>query len=230
MIRKMLLFDIDGTLLLTGGTGAVAFNQVFQEMFGLKDAWGNCIPDGKTDPALVEEIAQANLGRSLTLAEYQAFCSRYLELFEEGIREASRFRLMPGVKQLLGKLSAMPDLALGVATGNFEKAAWSKLERGSIRHHFRFGGFGSDSHHRPELTRKAMLRGHDFVGRVIDPQDIFVIGDTVWDIHAGKQIGACTIGITTGRYQKEDFEKAGSDYIFTDLTDLDQFLNALNRS
>jgi phosphoglycolate phosphatase len=228
-IKKMLLFDIDGTLLLTGGTGALAFNQVFKEMFGLENAWGGCVPDGKTDPAIVDELAQANLGRSLTSVEYDSLCERYLQLFNENIHEAPRFRLMPGVPELLSELTARPELALGVATGNFEKVAWSKLERGRIRHHFRFGGFGSDSLHRPELTRRAMQRGHEIIGRELSPEDIVVIGDTIWDIHAGKHIGALTIGVTTGSYRQDDFRHAGADFIFSDLSDLAGFLKILQK-
>ena len=226
-IRKMLLFDIDGTLLLTGGIGAIAFNQVFQEIFGIEDAWGDCIPDGKTDPALVQEIAQARLGRDLSDAEYQNFCRRYLDLFDRGIQSAPKFHLMPGVPELLSALSQRHEIILGVATGNFEQAAWSKLERGRIRHYFRFGGFGSDSAHRHELTRRAMVRGHEIIGRQLDPGDVMVVGDTLWDIRAGKYLGARTVGIATGRYSTDDFKAESPDFIFSDLSDLKGFLKIL---
>ncbi len=227
MIQKILLFDIDGTLLLTGGVGADAFNIVFKEMFGIDDAWGSCIPDGKTDPIIIEEVAQASLGRKLNDSEYEKLCVRYLEIFDRDILKAERFRLMPGVPGLLEQLSRDRKLALGVATGNFERAAWSKLERGGIRHHFGFGGFASDSALRPELTRTALLRGHEAIGKELDPGQVFVIGDTIWDIHAGKHIGSRTVGIATGRYSVGEFKAAGADFAFPDLTDLAGFLKMI---
>lgn len=207
----------------------VAFNQVFKEMFGLENAWGSCVPDGKTDPAIVAELAQASLGRALTDLEYSNLCNRYLQLFDENIPHASRFRLLPGVTELLEHLAGRPEFALGVATGNFEQVAWSKLERGRIRHHFRFGGFGSDSLHRPELTQRAMSRGHQLIGRQLPSEDIVVIGDTIWDIKAGKHIGAVTVGVTTGSYTVEDFRKAGADLVLPDLSDFKQFLKILEK-
>lgn len=226
-VRKMLLFDIDGTLLLTGGTGALAFNLVFKEMFGVEEAWGNTHPDGKTDPAIIDEVAVSCLGRTLSPAEYKKLCTRYLELFDENIGKSERFRLMPGVPELLEHLSQREDVLLGVATGNFEQAAWSKLERGKIRHYFSFGGFGSDSHHRPELTRQAMMRGHRTLGRELPSRHIFIIGDTPWDVLAGKHIGATTVAITTGSYTAADFEASNPDYIFPDLAQAERFLELL---
>ncbi len=226
-IRKMILFDIDGTLLLTGGVGAVALNQVFQEMFSVQDAWSALIPDGKTDPMIIDELSVSSLGRLLTAEERQKVTDRYYEIFEQNIFSASGFRLMPGVSRLLDTLSAREDLILGVATGNFEKAAWLKLKRGDIHSHFHFGGFGSDSHHRPELTRKAVERGFEKIGRELPPEAIWVIGDTQHDIHAGKSIGAHTVAVATGRLKAEEFKPYKPNHILSDLDHPEQFLKIL---
>lgn len=226
-IRKLILFDIDGTLLLTGGVGAVALNKVFQEMFGVEDAWSELIPDGKTDPIIIDELSSACLGRLLNENERERVADRYHELFEENIFSADGFRLMPGVNRLLEVLSQRKDLALGIATGNFEKAAWMKLKKGKLDSYFQFGGFGSDAHNRAELTRKAAERGFEQIGYRLASEDIWVIGDTQHDISAGKSLGARTIAVATGRLTVEEFKPYKPDYIFPDLENLEEVLKVL---
>lgn len=226
-VRKLLLFDIDGTLLLTGGVGAFALNQVFKEMFQVEDAWSELIPDGKTDFMIIDELSSSCLGRILNKDERNRVAERYHELFEQNIFTASGFKLMPGVPELLTLLSNRKDIALGIATGNFEKAAWLKLQRGNIHSYFKFGGFGSDSAFRPELTRKAAERGFAKIGRELAPEDVWVIGDTQHDIHAGKSMGARTVAVATGRLTPEEFKPYKPDHILTDLAKADEFLKIL---
>lgn len=227
MIRKLLLFDIDGTLLLTGGVGALALNQVFREMFGVENAWRGLVPDGKTDFMIIDELATSSLSRLLTQDERVRISNRYHEIFEENIFSAEGFRLMPGVTTLLSLLSERKDLALGIATGNFEKAAWLKLKRGGIHSHFQFGGFGSDSAHRTELTRKAAERGFEKIGRRLAPEDVWVIGDTEHDVNAGKSMGARTVAVATGRLKAADFEKHRPDHVLHDLNNPEEFFKIL---
>ena len=141
----MLLFDIDGTLLLTGGVGKIALEAAILELFGIPDSWGNLIPDGKTDPMIISEICFRILKRNLMDEEYHTLCSRYHHHFENEISHADRFRLMPGIPELLGTLAGNPCLVMGLATGNFGKAAEMKLKRGNLDVFFSFGGFASDS-------------------------------------------------------------------------------------
>lgn len=226
-VQKILLFDIDGTLLHTGGVGALALNQVFREMFGVENAWSEMVPDGKTDLRILEELSSSCLGRPLSERESALVAERYHEIFEKNIYAAENFRLMPGVTLLLKELFLREDLALGIATGNFEKAAWLKLRRGNLDTYFHFGGFGSDSASREELTRKAAERGFQKIGRVLEAQDIWVIGDTQHDILAGKSLGAKTAGVATGRLRAEDFRALGADVIFEDLSCSEFFFKEL---
>lgn len=226
-VKKLLLFDIDGTLLMTGGVGAFALTQVFREMFSVEDAWKELVPDGKTDFLIMDELASSSLGRLLTREECAYATDRYHEIFEEHILGSEGFRLLPGVPVLLEILSKRKDLALGIATGNFEKAAWLKLRKGNIHNHFHFGGFGSDSAHRAELTQKAAERGFEKIGRRLDPQNVWVIGDTQHDITAGKSMGARTAGVTTGRMKAADFKPYAPDYVLSDLTNPAEFLRML---
>lgn len=226
-VKKILLFDIDGTLLLTGGVGALAFDQVFKEMFSVENAWKDLVPDGKTDFMIIDELAASSLGRILSRDERERVADRYHELFEQNIFIAGGFRLMPGVPELLALLSKRNDVALGIATGNFEKAAWLKLKKGNIHSHFKFGGFGSDSSLRPELTRKAAERGFEKIGRELAPEDVWVIGDTQHDISAGKSMGARTVAVATGRLTPEEFKAYKPDHILADFANPDSFLKIL---
>lgn len=223
----MVLFDIDGTLLMTGGAGRFAFERAFKELFGIKDAWGNTIPDGKTDPLIINEIAGRLLTRPLQKEEYETLCARYLAYFAEEIIDSPRFRLLPGVPAILDLLSGMEHVILGIVTGNFEGAAWAKLEKGGLRHYFDFGGFGSDSWDRAVITRAAFERGLEKYGREIAKENVFVIGDTQHDVMAAKKLGAKSVAVRTGNTPESDLIASGPDYLLKDLASAETLLNIL---
>ena len=223
----MLLFDIDGTLLLTGGAGSVAFERAFEELFGIKDCWGDVHPDGKTDPIIFDEIIRNNLGRKLSEDEYLRLCRRYLLYFRDEVFNTQKFRLMPGIPRLLDALAAEKEFALGIATGNFEEAAWLKLERGGLKDYFRFGGFGSDSHDRTAMTQTAIERGRKLLGKSFHPEDILVIGDSMHDVIAGKNLGVITIAVATGSTGREELARHQPDFLLETLEDTSHFLTLI---
>ncbi len=223
----MLLFDIDGTLLLTGGAGRIAFEKAFFELFGIENAWGQTLPDGKTDPAIIQEIAQKTIRRILSEEEYKKLCQRYLSYFSGEIGNSPRFRLLPGVPELLEQLAKIKELTLGIATGNFKEAAMLKLEKGSLRHYFLFGGFGCDSHERVGILTAAIERGGKILGATFSPSQIFVIGDTPQDILAAKKIGAHSIAVATGRLKEKELASHAPAYLFPDLKNTHKFLQAV---
>ncbi|HXV28129.1 MAG TPA: HAD hydrolase-like protein [bacterium] len=224
---KMLLFDIDGTLLLTGGAGAIAFNKAFLKLFGIPDAWGDTKPHGKTDPVIIEEIALRVLRRNLTPKEYRTLCVHYLAYFEKELHRARQFRLMPGIPELLLSLSKRKDILMGLATGNFEKVSWLKLRRGMIDHFFRFGGFGSDSSDRVEFTATAVKRGRKLVQKRVKQSDIFVIGDTPKDILTGKDLRVKTVAVSTGSSSESELAKHNPDHLFPDFKNAELFLKRI---
>ena|SRR3989338_302691 len=226
---KMVLFDIDGTLLMTGGAGRFAFERAFKELFGIKDAWGNTIPDGKTDPIIINEIADRLLKRPLQKEEYETLCGRYLAYFDEEIIDSPRFRLLPGVPAILDTLSGIKNVTLGIVTGNFEGAAWAKLEKGGLRHYFNFGGFGSDSWDRAVITRVAYERGIKKSAREITRENVFVIGDTQHDVMAAKKLGAKSVAVKTGHTPENELLASGPDYILTDLASGETLLRILKQ-
>lgn len=225
----MVLFDIDGTLLMTGGAGRFAFERAFKELFGIKDAWGNTIPDGKTDPIIINEIADRLLKRPLQKEEYDTLCGRYLAYFGEEIIDSPRFRLLPGVPAILDTLSGIKNVILGIVTGNFEGAAWAKLEKGGLRHYFNFGGFGSDSWDRAEITRVAFERGIKKSAREITRENVFVIGDTQHDVMAAKKLGAKSVAVRTGHTPENELIASGPDYLLTDLAAGETLLRILKQ-
>lgn len=222
MSKTVLLWDIDGTLLLTGGAGKEAFNRLFEELFNEKYIWQSISPDGKTDPLIIEELFLQRFQRKPSPEEYDRVVSRYQDLMEEEIPRSPRFRVLPEAKNLLTKLSKQPHIIQGLATGNFERVAWQKLRQASLDSFFHFGGYGSDAPDRKSMTRKAFERARHHLQT--EPREVYVIGDTIHDIRAGKFIGAKTIAVCTGSTPREELEPENPDHILTDLSEWKLFL------
>jgi len=227
MEKTLLLFDIDGTLLLTGGAGKVAFEEAFEEVFEIPNAWKALDPHGKTDPAIFDEVAQRELGRLLTPGEFDLLMERYEEIFEGRILESPRFELMPGVIEILEHLSRDPKFFLSLATGNFEGAGWMKLKRGGIDHYFRTGGFGNDARERVKILQAAVTYSEELAGHRFDKNRIFVIGDTEYDIAAAQKAGLRSIAVLTNGRTRKHFKPNPPDHILDDLTDISAFLTCL---
>lgn len=225
---KLILFDIDGTLLYTGGSGRIAFEKAFEDLYGVKDVWQDLVPDGKTDPLIIEEIVSRVLGRSLTPAEEKKLADRYHEYFEIEIQNPPKMIILPGVPELLETLSKRKDVLLGIATGNFEQAAWAKLRKGKLHTFFHYGGFASDHANRVELTRIGIERGRKIVKDRHASPEVFIIGDTNHDVHAGKSLGVPVIAVATGKTTVLEFqEKYQPDYALENLTDAAGFLKII---
>ena len=228
-MKKLLLFDIDGTLLVTGGSGKIALERAFLDLYGIPEAWGKIVPDGKTDPNIIDEIATHKLGRKLSCKEHSKICDVYLRYFDEEIEKTHKFRLMPGVFGLLSEISKRENLLAGVATGNLEPAGWLKLKRGNIRNFFTFGGFSSDSRNRTEIVRIAIDRAQKILGNKIDRGNIFVIGDTHHDVRAARGLNVKAVAVTTGSYKAEHFLNGDQpDYLLGDLSDPKAFFALTN--
>lgn len=226
-MKKLLLFDIDGTMLLTGGAGKVAFEEAFEEIFEIPNAWGSLDPHGKTDPAIFDEVAKRQLGRLLSPGEFELLMDRYEEIFEERIQQSPRFELMPGVIEILEHLSRDPDIFLALATGNFERAGRMKLKRGAIEHYFLAGGFGNDARERDKILLAAIAYSEELARERFEKQRIFVIGDTEYDIAAAKKTGVRSIAVLTNGRTREHFKQDPPDHILQDLTDIPAFLACL---
>ncbi len=205
------LFDIDGTLLLTGGAGAVAWQRAFRESHGIDADIDEHTHAGMTDPEIAEIVFREVIGRDGTDAERAAAIAGYLRHLPDAVAESAGYRVMPGIVALLERLTA-EGVLLGIVTGNIEPAARIKLARGDLNRFFAFGGFGSDSRDRTELTEKALERGGEANGSPLDRGATFAVGDTPRDVIAGHGAGIRVAGVATGSYSVEELSEAGADW------------------
>ena len=228
---KLLLFDVDQTLISTGGAGIRALNRAFQKLYAVENAMEGILPHGKTDPGIIREILHNRPVPSLNNwgdgfpTSITPILDSYLEFLDREIGSTSSYRILPGIENILNSLSGRSEIAIGLATGNVEAGARIKLERGNLNRYFAFGGFGSDSENRTELVRQGAERGAAHLGHMPATADIFVIGDTPRDIAAGREAGFLTVGVATGKYSKAELKESGATVAISDFEqERDQFL------
>jgi len=223
----LLLFDIDGTLLLSGGAGLRALNQTFEEHFGVPDAFAGIPVAGRTDPGLLSDAAE-RAGRTLHASELDRFRERYCELLEREIElPGPRKGLMPGVDGLIRRLHESTDTSLALLTGNFARAAQIKLEHFRLWQFFVCGAFGDDAPKRDDLVPVAMARASAARIAPRSAADVVVIGDTPLDVQCAKAGGARSIAVATGSYDQSTLEAHGAGAVLPDLSDVDAFLDAV---
>jgi len=228
---KLLLFDIDGTLMLSGGAGRRAIDRTFFEIHGIKNAFGDIVPDGNTDPAIFREIF-TNHGLELR-DESSAFAevtTRYAFFMRDEMARSEQARLMPGVTPLLDLLGQRTDIHLGLLTGNFETTARIKLDRFGLNDLFAIGAFGSDDGIRSRLVPIAVERAEAHFGHKIDlsPQ-VVVIGDTPQDVECALVNGVTAVGVAASRYSVADLEAAGAHCAMPTLEDIPAFMKAITQ-
>ena len=224
---RLLLFDIDGTLMVSRGSGLRAMNQAMQQIFGLAPRPSDIRPHGKTDPVLFEELAVAyELPVEELLAEMDVLQQVYATHLEIGLRDRELIEVKPGVVKLLESLQARPDVHLGLVTGNLQRTAWLKLEAAGLASYFSTGGFGSDARLRAGLVECALQR-FESLGVICDPQSVWVIGDTPDDVQSGLRHGTNTLAVATGTHDRRTLQQAGPDVVMDDFADSAQVVDVL---
>jgi phosphoglycolate phosphatase len=223
----LVLFDVDGTLITTGHAGMRAYYRAFESVFDVRVEGEPIRPDGKTDPLIARELlTHFSLANRWSDALRDALFALYLKYLEEEMQRAKehgRIQILPGVVSLLETLSNQRDFAVGLVTGNLEKGAYIKLEKAGLRKYFAFGGYGSDSEDRTNLTRIGIQRGVGFVAPAL-VDGVFVIGDTPLDILHGHAAGARVIAVGSARYSIADLEPHRPDLVVRDLTQVDELI------
>jgi phosphoglycolate phosphatase len=214
---KAVLWDIDGTLITTGGAGAVAWQRAFQELYGVEANIEEHTRSGMTDPEITEIIFAEVIGRQGSEEERAAVVAKYLEYMPDAVAESSGYRVMPGIAEILPRL-AEAGIVQGVVTGNVEPAARIKLARGDLDRYFTFGGYGSDARDRVEVTERAIERGAAAAGAPLDLAATIAVGDTPRDVSAGHGAGIRVVGVATGAYSLAEQEEAGADWAIADVT------------
>jgi phosphoglycolate phosphatase len=213
---RILLFDIDGTLVSTGGAGAVAWKQAFEELYGIPADIGKYTDAGMTDPDVGAQTFEAVLNRKPSPHELAQLVQRRLEHLPEAIEQSEGYRVLPGVPERLRQLSRDGHL-LGLITGNGDGAAHIKLQRADLNRWFTYGAYASAGVDRPEIVRQAVRRGEAMLGRDVPNEDIFVIGDTPRDIEAAHAVDCTAIAVATGKYDAAALKEAGADHVLDTL-------------
>ncbi|AUX45069.1 haloacid dehalogenase [Sorangium cellulosum] len=212
----VLLFDIDGTLLSTGGAGRRAMERAFERFAGRRDACEAFSFAGMTDRAIIRAGFEA-LGREVTEAAIDALLAIYVELLAEEMSGTGEARVHRGVLEALDAAARRSGCAIGLGTGNVRVGAQAKLTRVGIYDRFAFGGFGCDHERRDELLRIGAARGAATLGALPEACRVVVIGDTPKDIAAAQAIGAESIAVATGTYDTAALAACGPTHCFSDL-------------
>lgn len=210
------LFDIDGTLLLSGGAGKAAMERALAVEFAV-DARSDGIPfSGRTDRAIARDLFRLH-GVADTPRNWQQFVAAYLRELPDCLASHPG-RVLPGVAELLTQLRAREDVAVGLLTGNLQEGARLKLTHYGLWDHFAFGGFGDVHEDRDHVARDALAAVRQGLGR--EPAVIWVIGDTPLDVRCGRSIGACVVAVATGWHSAADLLREQPDLLLRDLSDV----------
>lgn len=224
----LVLFDIDGTLVLTGGAGLRAMALAFEELFDVPDAFRGMQMAGRTDAWILSDAAAAHgIARdSPALARFPDVYLRHLTAEIE--KPHPRKNVMPGVRDLLDALAQRDDVYVALLTGNYEAAARVKLEHFDLWRYFPCGAFGDGAADRNQLVPKAIARVAAAGGPAFAARDAVVIGDTPLDVTCAKVHAARAVGVATGPHAIDELREAGADVVFSDLSETTHVLRALN--
>ena len=226
-VRRLLLFDIDGTLMVTRGSGLRAMRAAMQQIFALETPPVPIQPHGKTDPILFEELATAyglpfeRLWESME--DLQRVYATHLEIL---LREDNLIEVKPGVMEVLDALKGRAEVSLGLVTGNLQRTAWLKLEAANLASYFLTGGFGSDARQREGLVENA-LRRFKAQGVECERQATWVIGDTPDDVRSGRSHGTRTLAVATGSHDLDSLRNSEPDLALQDFSESDRVVDVL---
>ena len=227
-VTTVFLFDIDGTLVLTGGAGQRAMARAFEELFAVSDAFRDVQMAGRTDTWILSNAAAAH---GIPPSDLTAFEDAYLAHLELELESPNpRKTMMPGIRPLLDTLAARDDTYLALLTGNYEKAARLKLEHFDLWRYFSCGAFANDASDRTALLPKALARIRTRGGPAVEPADVIVVGDTPHDVACALAAGARPIGVATGPFSVQQLHDCGAEIVFEDLSDTDAFLKCFKLS
>ena len=223
---KVWLFDIDGTLILSGGAGQAAAFAAIESDFGVPAVQDGIQFAGRTDRAITDDIfEQHNIENTET--NRKVFLNSYLQHLEEFLRSRSG-RVLAGVREVLDQLHARSDDHLGLLTGNIQAGARTKLRYFGLWDLFQFGGFGDEHASRDDVAGVALSNACEHLSHQVDPQDVIVVGDTVHDIRCAQSIGARAVAVATGGVSSSDLEAAQPDVLLDDLAPSDSLRQLLD--
>lgn len=217
MRATVYLWDVDGTLITSGGAGRRALERAFEEQFGRDDACAAFSFAGMTDRAIFRRGLET-IGAPAADDDIERLLEAYLPILRDEVQGARSYGVHAGVTEALEALAGREQVAQGLGTGNIERGARIKLERVALNRWFDFGGFGCDAEARPALIRRGAGRGADRLGVPLEACRVVVIGDTPKDVHAAHAMGAECLSVATGGATREALVGCGADFVFDDLS------------
>ncbi|OGR41710.1 MAG: hypothetical protein A2X35_12605 [Elusimicrobia bacterium GWA2_61_42] len=224
---KIILFDIDGTLIKAGGAGARALNHAVQAMTGHPEACRSVQLQGATDKANFENAFKAGAGRKPTSGEMTSLTKKYVNRLPVEVLasvKAKKYCKVKGIEKFLVKLSGRKDVLVGLGTGNLKEGAFIKLEPSGLMKHFAFGGYGCDSHHRSVVLQKAVGRAARLAKVKIKDNEVFVIGDTHRDVEAAKEAGYHSGAVMDGFGDERLLMRSNPELMAKNFADLTPWL------
>ena len=226
--ERLVLFDIDGTLLGGAGAGRRALKVALEPHFGPMAHLEHWVFAGKTDPQIYRELL-SHMGVSEDeMSRRQAdLLGAYLDQLELEIGSSEACHLKPGIEPLLEALAGESAVTLGLLTGNLERGARIKVDRFGLRPYFKLGAYGSDHADRRELPPIAVQRARELTGRHFQGKQVVIIGDTEHDIKCGAALGVKAVAVATGAYSVDELAPHGADHVFADLADTERVLAAI---
>jgi phosphoglycolate phosphatase len=225
MEKRLLLFDIDGTLVSTGGAGVRSLQLVIQKRYGVHDDLLDVEIAGRTDSGIASSILQ-KYQVDPTPKNIEAFLDEYVGFLPETLSTTDG-KILPGISEILIRMKGKTDRVLGLLTGNVKRGAELKLQHYRLWNFFEFGAFADDHHDRNQLGEFARTRAQEKHGHEFDAAQIDVVGDTPHDIACGKAFGARTVAVATGTWPREKLSAFEPDFLFDDLSNVDEVIRTL---
>jgi phosphoglycolate phosphatase-like HAD superfamily hydrolase len=226
IFMHVLLFDIDGTLLNSGGAGQAAMEAAMRVEFGAARPVDGLRTAGRTDRAIAVDLFRIH-GVALDDEALSRFYRTYLAQLPLHLTERGGM-VLPGVSPLLEALRRREDVLLGLLTGNYKEGARLKLGHHGLHEHFEFGGFGDRHLDRDDVAREALAEVHRRFNGSFDAERLWVIGDTPADVRCARAIGARVVAVATGQYKVDELRNAAPDLLFDDLADTEAFVSILD--
>ena len=218
--HRLVLFDVDGTLLSSGRRGLGAFSEALRRTFGTDGDVSAYRFEGKLDPVIGHELmTAAGIPEGVVAERRETALSLYLDLLEEALA-AEPPTLKPGAAELVARVSASPNAVSALLTGNVRRGARIKLTAAGLWDRFRFGVFGDEASRRTDLGPIALARAFELTGRTYFASETVVVGDARADVECGRAIGARVVAVATGRTTAEELRAAGADTVLHDFADV----------
>jgi phosphoglycolate phosphatase len=224
-MKHVLLFDIDGTLIQSGGAGMAALREAMRTAFGVPEPTDAVPVHGRTDRGITRDFLLHH-GFDDSEEHWRKFREAYLAHLP-GLLATRRGNVLPGVRELLDQLAQREDVAVGLLTGNTQAGAHIKLSHYGLTEYFSFGGYGDEHLDRDDVARMALAQARGHLVSVLDLNRVWVIGDTPADVRCGRAIGARVMAVATGGHSVEDLAASRPDHVAHDLSDPATMLSLL---